>query len=139
MINIKGIFQPKIGDKVTIKSNLGNHNYVIGKEYEIINDNGVSNYLLGDVGGFVPNNDHIQHQPIFQNQTWISIQDLDIKVDKNTLISNFSDMLEFLKDYEGELNNGTKLEKEFKVYHILKEVKSGKTDFEKIDIISKYL
>ena len=138
MINIKGIFQPKIGDKVTIKSNQGNHTYVMGKEYEIINDNGMGNYLLGEVDGFVPANDP-NHQLMYQNQSWISLVDLDIKGDKGQLISNFTDMLEFLKDYEWELNNCVKLEKEFKVYHILKEVKSGKTDFEKIDIISKYL
>jgi hypothetical protein len=138
MINIKGIFQPKVGDTVIVKSNLsGNHNYQLGREYVIVNDNGHCNYLLSEIG------DHTNQQHLDPRmhglQQWITLQDLDIKVDKESLISNLGDMLEFLKDYESELTNSSKLEKEFKVFHILKEVKSEKSDFAKIEIISKYL
>ena len=135
MINIKGIFNPKIGDKVTVKSNINGHGYAIGREYNIVNE-GNGNYLLGEIDQNIHNlgDRHPHHQ-----QSWVQLCDLDIKLNKSSLISDLSDMLEFLTDYEDELDNSSKLEKEFKVYHILKEVKSEKSDFDKISIISKYL
>jgi len=137
MINIKGIFNPRIGDKVTVKSNISGHGYAIGREYNIINE-GNGNYLLSDDGDVDPQG-MMGHHHNQRAQSWVSLQDLDIKLNKESLISDLSDMLEFLKDYGDELNNSSKLEKEFKVYHILKEVKSEKSDFDKISIISKYL
>jgi hypothetical protein len=128
MINIKGLFnQKKMGDKVIVKSNIGNHGYIVGREYIITNVGGNDTYLLSD-----PNPNQIIHQ------TWISLIDLNIQLDRESVITDLSDMLEFLKDYEGDLESSN-LEKEYKVYHILKQVKSSKSDFEKISIISKYI
>lgn len=139
MINIKGIFNPKIGDKVTVKSNISGHGYAIGREYNIVNE-GNGNYLLSDdVNDVDPQGVMFGHPHHQRAQSWVSLQDLDIKLNKESLISDLSDVLEFLKDYEDKLENSSKLEKEFKVYHILKEVKSEKSDFDKISIISKYL
>jgi predicted NACHT family NTPase len=129
MINIKGLFnQKKIGDQVTVKSNISGHQYVIGKEYIISNVHGNDNYMLSDTN---PN------QYVTQ-QTWITSAELNMGINKESLVMDLTDMLEFLKDYEGDIESSN-LEKEYKVYHILKQIKSTKSDFEKISIISKYI
>lgn len=147
MLKIKKLFEPSVGDRVIVKSNSCNHSYQIGNEYEIIHDNLNGTYTLGIVSDVrsttatIPigaQNFHGIHIGAI-GQHWIGIQDLDLKIDQKILIDDISNMLEFLNDYEGDISNLDKLEKEYKVYHILKEVKSEKSDFEKISIISRYI
>lgn len=127
MINIKALFSFEVGGKIKVISNTCGHNYQIGQEYIIINDNnGMGNYLLSldgyqACGGWVNSNDISKH------------------ISKEDVVNELSNVLEFLKDYEGDIDNIHKLQKEYKVFHILKEIKSEKSDFEKISIISKYV
>ena len=141
MIELKKILQPSIGDEVIIKSNINNHTLAIGSKHTIIESNG-DNHLLAHTAVGIDTQTLAQGaRGIIQHNygNWVSMIDLSIEVNKDKIISDLSNILEFLKDYENDIVNTEKVVKEFKVYHILKEVKSSKTDFEKIDIISKYL
>lgn len=128
MINISRLVDFSNGDKVKVVSNATNHNYQIGTEYTIVNDNNGhgGNYLLSIDGYNACGN-------------WIGPGDITKGLKKDIIIEELSNILEFLKDYEGDIDNAHKLQKEYKVFHILKEIKSEKSDFEKISIISKYI
>lgn len=126
MINISKIFELNIGDKVVVTGNTCGHSYQIGQEFTITNVDIINKRYLLDSG-------------VYGNY-WVNLCDLDHKnIGKQELINNLSDMLEFLNDYEGDIQESSKLDKEYKVYRILKELKSIKSDFEKIGIISKYI
>lgn len=126
-MNIKGLFSLKEGDEVKVIANSSGHGFTIGKCYKIarnVQNNGLNCQWQLETG---------------VGRWWVSEPDLEpaTAIDKDKLIDELSNLLEFLKDY-GDVTSISKLEKEYRVYHILKEIKSTKSDFEKIAIISKY-
>jgi len=126
----------KQGDKVIVRNNSSNHTYQINGEYIISDmyDSGqgfgmsVIQYTLSDLNGVLGNS------YITSNE----FQKVDQVSSKKSIISDLENMLEFLKDYEGDIQN-KKIDKEYKVYNILKQVKSAKSDFEKMKMISELI
>lgn len=118
----------KRGDKVKVLSNYNNHNYNIGDIYTI------SHIDLNH--GFILSNDNDWQG------NWITgseISNINLEQGKEYLLNELKVFLEFLEDYEGDVQSSDKFEKEFKVYKILKEIKGTKSDFEKIKIISELI
>ena len=118
----------KIGDKVKVLINYNNHNYTIGSIYEISYIDPRHGFTLTDDNGFQGN--------------WITegeISNIKQEFNKESLINQLKVFLEFLEDYEDDVQSSDKFEKEFKVYKILKEIKGTKSDFEKIKIISELI
>ena len=73
---------------------------------------------------------------------WITekeISKIKQEFNKEYLVNQLKVFLEFLEDYEGDVQSSDKFEKEFQVYKILKEIKGTKSDFEKIKIISELI
>ena len=129
-MNIRGLFTPKLGDIVVVTSNNCGHYYQIGSRYKICNQNSPDSWLLDNADG----------TPFQGNRNWINSLDFDIDdFDRDNLIDDLSNILEFIKDYPDLKTSIAKIEKEYKVFRILKEIKSGKSDFDKISIISKYI
>ena len=127
----------KPGDKVIVTNNSSNHNYPINCEYTIsdmydsgqgFNGIAVIQYTLTDMQG-VRGNSYI---------TSTEFQKVDQISNKKIIIKDLENMLEFLKDYEGDIQN-KKIDKEYKVYNILKQVKSTNSDFEKMRMISELI
>lgn len=116
----------KRGDRVKVIDNLTGHNYIINKNYIILNVNH-NNYLLIDDDG---NQGSSYVQPY-------EIENLSNNVTKECIIKELENIVEFLKDFD--FNNKKDFAKSYKVYNILKEVKSSSSDAEKLEIISKYI
>jgi len=127
----------KPGDKVIVIYNSSNHNYSVNTEYTIsdmydsgqgFNGVAVIQYTLTDMNGVMGNS------YITSNE----FQKIDQVSNKKNIISDLENMLEFLRDYEGDIQN-KKIDKEYKVYNILKQVKSAKSDFDKMRMISELI
>jgi len=116
----------KKGDKVKVLSNYNNHNYAVGDIYTISHIDTIHGFILSDYDNDWQGN-------------WITrseISNINFEQGKEYLVNELKVFLEFLEDYEGDVQLSEKFEKEFKVYKILKEIKGTKSDFEKIKIIS---
>jgi hypothetical protein len=125
---ILGYKNLKIGDKVKVLINYNSHNYTIGSIYEISYIDTHHGFTLKDDSGFLGN--------------WITekeISKIKQEFNKEYLVNQLKVFLEFLEDYEGDVQSSDKFEKEFQVYKILKEIKGTKSDFEKIKIISELI
>ena len=131
MINIKSLFsnELKIGDPVTVIGNSNGNNYVIGQEYIVSAIHGNNTYSLS-----APGSHFLGNMVVLSDLKFASISK-----DKSVVIQELENLVEFIKDCDSDISDFIKLEKEFKVFTILKEVKSARSDFEKISIISKYL
>lgn len=141
MIDINKLFETKVkfGTIVVPIRNHTQHEYEIGKKYKVAQVTSVpdaygntqdsnSQFILMDM------------DTEMVGYSTISLHEISLSkaVNKKEAISNLENILEFLKDYEGEINND-QINKEYKVYNILKEVKSSNSDFDKIKIISEII
>ena len=127
----------KKGDKVKVLSNYNNHNYNIGDIYTISHIDPAHGFLLAST---IPHHIHPHRNTTDGWQgNWITSEEFsntNCELSKEYLVNELKVFLEFLEDYEDDVQSSDKFEKEFKVYKILKEIKGSKSDFEKIKIIS---
>lgn len=116
----------KRGDRVKVIENLNGHNYIINKSYTVLNVNH-GGYLLIDDNG---------NQGSSYAQSY-EMENLSTNISKEGLIKELENIVEFLKDFD--FKSKKDFAKSYKVYNILKEVKSSSSDAEKLEIISKYI
>jgi hypothetical protein len=122
MINIFSK-QLNIGDKVKYISNSNSSNYTIGKVYNVHRLGGDTCVLI-DENGREGNNAALCDIVVLK---FIKIKDV---LDEINIVK------EFLEDYEEE-EISMNMEREFKAFKLLKVIKSTKSDFEKMKIISE--
>ncbi len=120
-----------MGTEVIVTNNLEGHNYTINARHTIYQTpemTGNGRYILMDVVGGRTGN-------------YISTSGFrvaGIKVDKAKTLNELENILEFCRDYDFECETGD-INKSYKIFNIFKEIKSTKSDAEKIELISKYI
>jgi hypothetical protein len=123
---ISSIMGYSIGTDVLVMGRISGHNYQIGGKYKIFQIYPNGQFVLVDGNGIVGN----------------YISDIDLSLTnvpiKEILEEKILDLLEFLKDYESEVDLN-RIDNDWKAYIILKSIKKYDNDFDRMRAISENL
>jgi len=126
---------PSIGDEVRYLSNSNSSNYIIGNFYKISSIHDNDTFILRDSQGRLGNYATLNDLEI-KNKTIKEILKEIIEISEELEL-----IKEFISDYDNDEinNNSNNIEKEYKTFKLLKVIKSSKSDFEKIKILSEHI
>lgn len=139
MLNtINAMFSPITGATVKVKRNTSGHDYKIGSEYTVAHSFMQDHGGRHGLGGYSTAQLILNDPETGMTGNHITPSEVEMDLSKERVISELKNIIEFLQDTDKEVTD-KRLDKEFKVYKILKEMKSTKSDYEKIEIIARYL